>query len=692
MAMVPKYTSQASVPGGTGMQGIPLSLATSPLSGAGEVLMKGASLIGQLAEQQTQREENAELVQVRTVLAKGREENTLYMQNLPIQKGGSNYTNDVTNQIDTWGGNNSQNFKTQKAQDAFNLGWTNLRSDLSTRANAVENKAFDDYQKQSVVEAIDADTSTVYIDPSQFEVVLANRLKEIDAMPLDGNQKYIMSTAAKGRLAISQVQGLIALDPQTTKTALESGRWKDYLSGKQTKILASEAETGIKKDQYEAAIAQSLAYSDLVINVLNGDATQEDLDRFRLTASRENPATGGQLIALERLKLANEKQDRTDAEKAQLLIDKFTAGNAAYNGSVSLNQDDKDHKDIVNFHYNQLSMKWLTTGKTPDDFVNLSIDYVRRTGIVPKVMEDNIVSGLNSTDDSKVIASATMLEKLTNAHNRSVNQFTDKSISFGEQVLQYNREGMSPQDAVKLANQMRNVPSSEKDARERQMGIIEKDTPSKGIIQDRINNGWFEGGNIPFVNWGPDPVINEVITAEFSKIREREYVRTGDDDVAQKAAFTMLKKNWGVTNIDGNRRFMRKAPELFYSQATLSLEENTAWMRNQLISDYSENAILPENFAENLILTINPTQTTRDGLPVYMVLSKDPETGIISETALNAWVPDYSLTPEFKKRNEEIAKSVDEAEYIRRQKVLLDEGSPKEISSVPELSGERMFK
>ena len=54
---------------------------------------------------------------------------------------------------------------------------------------------FDDYQKQSVVEAIDADTSTVYIDPSQFEVVLANRLKEIDAMPLDGNQKYIMSTA-----------------------------------------------------------------------------------------------------------------------------------------------------------------------------------------------------------------------------------------------------------------------------------------------------------------------------------------------------------------------------------------------------------------------------------------------------------------------------------------------------------------
>ena len=36
MAMVPKYTSKATVPGSTGMQAIPLSLASSPLEGVGE--------------------------------------------------------------------------------------------------------------------------------------------------------------------------------------------------------------------------------------------------------------------------------------------------------------------------------------------------------------------------------------------------------------------------------------------------------------------------------------------------------------------------------------------------------------------------------------------------------------------------------------------------------------------------------
>ena len=42
MAMVPKYTSRASVPGSTGQTAIPLSLASSPLSGVGEGLTKVA--------------------------------------------------------------------------------------------------------------------------------------------------------------------------------------------------------------------------------------------------------------------------------------------------------------------------------------------------------------------------------------------------------------------------------------------------------------------------------------------------------------------------------------------------------------------------------------------------------------------------------------------------------------------------
>ena len=57
MAMVPKYTNRASVPGSTGMQGIPLSLASSPLSGAGEGLTQIAGALDAAATRIQTRED-----------------------------------------------------------------------------------------------------------------------------------------------------------------------------------------------------------------------------------------------------------------------------------------------------------------------------------------------------------------------------------------------------------------------------------------------------------------------------------------------------------------------------------------------------------------------------------------------------------------------------------------------------------
>jgi len=57
MAMVPKYTSKASVPGSTGMQGVPLSLATSPLSGIGEGMTQVASALDAAATRIQNRED-----------------------------------------------------------------------------------------------------------------------------------------------------------------------------------------------------------------------------------------------------------------------------------------------------------------------------------------------------------------------------------------------------------------------------------------------------------------------------------------------------------------------------------------------------------------------------------------------------------------------------------------------------------
>lgn len=65
MAMVPKYTSRASVPGSTGQQQVSLSLASSPLSGVGEGLTKVAGQLEAAADRVQKRED---------VITRGRDE------------------------------------------------------------------------------------------------------------------------------------------------------------------------------------------------------------------------------------------------------------------------------------------------------------------------------------------------------------------------------------------------------------------------------------------------------------------------------------------------------------------------------------------------------------------------------------------------------------------------------------------
>ena len=66
MVMVPTYTNKASVPGSTGMREIPLSMATSPLSGAGAGLAQVASALDAAATRVQNRED---------VISRGRDGN-----------------------------------------------------------------------------------------------------------------------------------------------------------------------------------------------------------------------------------------------------------------------------------------------------------------------------------------------------------------------------------------------------------------------------------------------------------------------------------------------------------------------------------------------------------------------------------------------------------------------------------------
>ena len=102
MAMVPKYTNRASVPGGTGMQAIPLSLATSPLSGAGEGFTQVATALDAAATRIQNREDI-----ISSAIANDQfEQDTLKSYNSALEAG--NILDPKTNTIGRFNAENEQ--------------------------------------------------------------------------------------------------------------------------------------------------------------------------------------------------------------------------------------------------------------------------------------------------------------------------------------------------------------------------------------------------------------------------------------------------------------------------------------------------------------------------------------------------------------------------------------------------------
>jgi hypothetical protein len=293
------------------------------------------------------------------------------MLETPIGPGGAGFSDGVKAQIDTWGANTAPTFKTKLLKMRLILGGIICVVICQFVLLLCRQEAYDKYQTETIKKTIDADTSTVRLDPTQLDPVLKERIKQIEGMTLNQNLKDKMILSATNRLGISAIQGIISSNPAEGKKQLEDGKWNNFVTGKQMDALLKSADTGINKEKTEETIAQSMVYSDLVIKFLNGEGTREDIDLFRQNARADVAGTGKQLITLERLLLR-------DQSESQKLAAQIEYGHQAFLGNISPNPNDPIAKKAIDAHYSAVA-----ASVPPEQRVDFAVDYVKRTGVVP---------------------------------------------------------------------------------------------------------------------------------------------------------------------------------------------------------------------------------------------------------------------------------------------------------------------
>lgn len=319
----------------------------------------------------------------------------------------------------------------------------------------------------------------------------------------------------------------------------------------------------------------------------------------------------------------------------------------------------QDRKD-VNAAYEQDSNQWLNL--SVQEQINNNVDFIKNTGIVP----DRVISGINAAMRSGSAGQVEImgdivarLEELPSAAN-VIRDIPDESRSLSRQIADMRRSGIETEQAVEIARKTTfGMTEQQKEAIRINTQEVSKDLPS--FLEDMVDDK-FDPSSIPF--FGEEPDIPTDMQADFNVAFKNFMVLTGgSSDQSKSLAFNSLRKTWSVTDIAGDNRFMKFAPEAFYSVDGF----DDQWMDEQFLEEMELEGI------DGAVIGVD-FNTGRSQTPSYpvMITNDSGFLDIATDGDGNPlrWKPDFTVTDEYKDAVAGPGKRVQKASKRRKDKLV----------------------
>ena len=248
MAMVPKYTSKASVPGSTGMQAVPLSLATSPLSGAGEGLTKISAQLEAAADRIQAREDL-----ISSAVANDQfEQETLKSYNSALEAG--NIIDPKQNTIGNFNAENEQRImQTVNNFSGSANAKAQLEASLRSRAGQYANQMIkyqNTEQRKYITEKAQNEIAPIAASVAQDPRNLRSAFEEVDKIV--NNYRVVLDQESERTVRNA---GRSAVMEQAVTGLLNKGAWKEAGSMLMDNPVLMQYLNPSKKDQFNKQIA-----------------------------------------------------------------------------------------------------------------------------------------------------------------------------------------------------------------------------------------------------------------------------------------------------------------------------------------------------------------------------------------------------------------------------------------------------
>lgn len=301
----------------------------------------------------------------------------------------------------------------------------------------------------------------------------------------------------------------------------------------------------------------------------------------------------------------------------------------------------QDKKDVDNYFE---SIADDLANMAPREVETAVLDVVKNSGVVPQGLNRSVSASMRSGNPEQVLSMANIITKIQDETPASIDDIASESRAMALQVTDSMRAGVDPELAVEAARknvygttgaERETIKAQTKDAVE-QLPDTLRDYASRSPDEGGYDSGVLGG----LFNAVPD--IPPAMEADY-RIAFDTFVTTTGGNVPQseQLAFQSVRGNWGVTDVGGERRFMKRSPENVYGFPNYD---------NEWISEQFEEEMEAAGYEGAQIAFSR--DVAREEQPSYPVMVPN-EDGVmepaVNEQGVNIkWRPDFKATEEYK--------------------------------------------
>lgn len=389
-----------------------------------------------------------------------------------------------------------------------------------------------------------------------------------------------------------------ALDPSIDPEAAEA-RARDYISKNPMSEARADALIDAARDRAGKNLQRRNFVEQEEERQFNEIIVEKGIDLDQITDESQIPADAiagtspsfqmrlGQTIAGNRERVAKERAAAVEAAQLQAAV---MAGGAIDYG------DGKTKKAADSLYAQQLAARGQMN---PQELMKFNTEFATRIGFAPPALIGQLRGQLRNPDPQMQIAAAATIAEMRARNPALLADFSEEQITRAEQINQYRRWGVSAADAVARVAETERLSKSDQDGRKSQFSSLAK---KAGEATDYLEDQF-------------DAPPSPALIGEFNGIWEREFVRTGDIELARATAFASLRRTWGVSRVNGSEQVMKNPPELHYGRIDRGAAD-AEWIRDQAFNELYGGGVSMPNAKQRF--QIKPWNRTINGQPVYI--------------------------------------------------------------------------